>query len=260
MKSFFIAIFLGSLQGISEWLPVSSEGVIVVASMAFFGHELNDSVSYALWLHSGTSLAALFVFRKEMLHIIRECLFLSKEISSRTRFIIFATFSSGIVGISLMPYTTDIPFGFETKAMVIIGALMFVTGFVQLIKPKNGARNGRSVRKLDAFFVGIDQGFSILPGLSRSALTVSALAWRGFDPQSALRLSFMMSIPVTLGISLLQGISGDVVISQHACVAALASLLTGIGTMKILLSLADKINFGFFMIFVGAIIIAGNSL
>lgn len=260
MKDLFIAIFLGVLQGTTEWLPISSEGVLVVTSMTFFGHELNQSVSYALWLHSGTSFAALFVFRKEMAQTIRECLFFTKGTSPRSNFLFFATVSSVAVGAILMPYAKNIPFGFESETMTIIGILMFFTGLLQLIKPKKGVRFEENVMRSDAFFVGISQGFSILPGLSRSALTVSSLAWRGFGPKSALRLSFMMSIPVTLGVSFLQGVIGEVMISKETLIAALVSLVTGITSMKILLLLTEKINFGFFMILTGILIIIGSNL
>ena len=260
MKDLGIAIFLGFLQGITEWLPISSEGVLVVASMAFFGHELDQSVSYALWLHSGTSLAAFYVFRKEMTETIREFLLFNRERSARSNFLFLATVFSVIVGAILMPYAKNIPFGFESETMPLIGILMFFTGLIQLKKPRNGVRFEEHLLRTDAFFAGIAQGFSILPGLSRSALTLSCLAWRGLDHQSALRLSFMMSIPVTLGVSLLQGVIGEVIVSKEILIAAGVSLITGITSMKILLLLTQKINFGFFMVLTGLLIIIGSNL
>jgi len=135
-------------------------------------------------------------------------------------------------------------------ATLIIGIFLIITGLLQLIRAKVAILS-REIRLTDAVPVGFLQGFSILPGISRSGITVSSLLLMGYDAKKAIRISFLMSIPVILiaeiGITLLNKIQFDI----NSIIAILTSLFFGLITIRLLITTASRINFGYFCIFIG---------
>ena len=252
-----IAALLGLLQGIAEWLPVSSEGVVTAAYSAVKGGSLDDAIGYALWLHVGTALSVLVVFRREIFGVVGTAISSPRHPTPLVKFLFFATVSSAVVGFPLLLTLGELSERIGAVAMVLVGVMMLVTGWLQLRSPTLGSRGRDDTSVWDALLAGVAQGFAVLPGLSRSGLTVSLLLARQIERREALVLSFLMSVPASLGAGLYASLDGGLIGSNEAMVSVVVSAVVGLITIKALLAVAQRINFAKFVIGVGLFVIAG---
>ncbi len=255
-------IILGAVQGIIEWLPVSSEGILVLIKINILNSSqpLPEIIKQVLFLHLGTFFAALVYFRKDVINLSRSVLNFnkaSKETKSLLFFLIISTIISGILGGLFLKLLEDTPINLETMGKIIsgaIGVLLIITGSLQLKTKNSGKRKIKDLKTIDGVVLGIVQGLASFPGLSRSGTTVSALLFKKFDKKTALKLSFLMSLPVVLaGNIILNG--KDFTISTGNGLALFSSFIFGLATIHLLLKLAQKINFGIFVIGFGVLTI-----
>jgi len=258
----FEQIILGIIQGIAEWLPVSSEGIIILVKTNFFHapETLKEIIQLALFLHFGTFLSALVYFRSDV-KILIIALFRYKSQPRDTQkllsFLLITTIISGFLGLLLIDLLNSFTAQFEAPGKVItlaIGFLLIGTACLELKSNKNGHREIRDLKMADSILLGIVQGFAALPGFSRSGLTVSTLLLRKIDKSNALKLSFLMSLPIVL--------AGNIVInlntsawSPEALVGMFFSFSFGLITIHLLLKIAEKINFGYFVLLFGILTI-----
>ena len=259
-------ILLGIIQGITEWLPISSEGILVLVKSNFFGggESLRELIQLAIFLHVGTFGAALLYLRRDV-WILGKALFMRKTANGETqktlRFLVLATFISGIIGFFLLEvFLAAVEDQVELTARVItfaVGVLLLGTAFVQMKAKRNGEKGMGDLRDRDGLLLGIAQGLSVLPGFSRSGLTIAALLLRKFDDAVALRLSFLMSLPVVLGANIVLN-SKDFVVTAVAVWGVLFSFLFGIVTIHFLMKLAGKVNFGYFVLFFGILTVVSS--
>lgn len=253
-------IILGLVQGIAEWLPVSSQGMVVLVSQFYQIGNFSDLVELALWLHLGTFFAALVYFWKEVVRLLRALLFWKQsdpQTQSLLIFYIIATLISGGIGFLLLQGLTSVMNVMADQQAWILGLIgisLLFTGILQLQKRVDGVRNEGSVTILDALIIGVFQGFAIVPGLSRSGLTIAGLLLRKFDEASSLRLSFIMSLPLVLGANIVLH-AEDFAITQEMLVGGLASFVFGLLTIHGLMIVAKKVNFGWFVILFGVLTI-----
>ncbi len=257
-------ILLGTIQGITEWLPVSSEGLIVLAKFQLFGgKDIEDMIHLALFLHLGTFLAALIYFRKEVFTLLNSAFQYTRstqEQKAMIRFLLVATLISGIVGFILLQTLIHLEDSLAVPGKVItmlIGFLLLITAGFQLTKRKSSWKGPQDTTLTDGLILGIVQGFSVLPGLSRSGLTISALLLRKFDDTHALTLSFLMSLPVVLGGNILLNF-GNPLINETTLWGCLFAFLFGLATIHLLLSLSKKMNFAYFVFFIGLLMIVSG--
>jgi undecaprenyl-diphosphatase len=254
-------ITLGIIQGISEWLPVSSEGLIVLARIHIFGEtNIVESVEFALILHLGTFLAAAVYFRKDIAELFRampEFRRAAPDTKALLVFLFVATIVTGLVGGAIFYLFRDIAsFPKVTGAAITgaIGVLLLVTGLLQLQKKDVGFKNSRDLNLLDSVLLGFLQGLAVLPGLSRSGLTVSAFLLRKFSDTTALKTSFLMSLPVvflgTIALNL-----GSFAFSLPLLMGLIFSFLFGLATIHYLLWFAEKVNLGYFVLAFGVLVI-----
>ncbi len=258
----FESSILGIVQGITEWLPLSSEGVIILIKTNLFrsSFSLSDLIRYALFLHLGTFLAALIYFRKDVLFLIKS-FFNYKKASFKTKkiinFYILATLLSGLLGFFLLSILRKIDDRFILSGRTItftIGVLLLFTAFLQIKKKKEKTRDAADLKILDGILLGVAQGFSILPGISRSGITISALLLRKVDEIDALKLSFLMSLPVVFGANIVLNLD-KFFFSLNSFLGLFFSFLFGILTIHILLGISKKTNFGWFVLFFGFLMI-----
>ncbi|MCD6496009.1 MAG: undecaprenyl-diphosphate phosphatase [Candidatus Aenigmarchaeota archaeon] len=256
---FIEAFVLAVVQGLTEWLPVSSEGVSSLVMINFFGRSLNEAIYLSVWLHTGTLLAATLYFRKDMACMLRNLPAYirnpndKEDYSGLTRFLLVSTFTTAVIAAPLVVFFVDALNFSGGAAMAFIGALLIITGLLQMLT-KAGSVVSDSPRFSDALFSGAAQAFSVFPGLSRSGLTVSALLLRKHDPEYALKLSFLMSIPAVFVAEVGLAATGRIFIfDSFALLAVLISFAVGFLTLGSLLRIAQKINFGYFCIFLGAL-------
>jgi undecaprenyl-diphosphatase len=253
----FEYIILGAVQGIAEWLPVSSEGMIALVKITFFPSSaaLFDIVKEALFLHLGTALAAIVYFRKELISLTKD-LFAYRTATQANKhtiiFLIVATAISGALGLTLLSLVPETPLTESTGKLftLVVGLLLIITGYLQLYKKKDhsGERSAEDITTKDSVILGLSQGFAALPGLSRSGLTVAALLLLGYAKKESLRLSFLLSIPIVLAGNVLLNIS-DTTITLQSIAGLVSAFVFGLLTIDLLLRLAEKINFGYFVLF-----------
>ena len=245
-------IILGIIQGITEWLPISSSGVLALVMSNFLGvTDIEFLIRSALLLHLGTFFAALIYFRKDVWNLTKS-LFNYKNSDRETKlilkFLVITTLITGILGIFILKALTSIDLELTGKAIsFFVGFLLLITGIFQIKTRNRGLRKETNLKNKDSLLLGVVQGFSSLPGLSRSGITISTLLLKKFDDTSALRLSFLMSLPVVLFGNLLLNWN-ELALSNTVIYGLLASFVFGLLTISALMKLSRKINFGWFVL------------
>lgn len=251
----FEAIILGIVQGVAEWLPVSSEGLIFLIKTNFFsGSAIAETLKLALFLHLGTFLAALVYFRREVVEILKT-LFQYRKAEEKDKkilnFLIVSTLISSMFGLGLYSLADQL----ETTQIgariitLIIGILLLFTAYLQFRTKKQENIKLKGYRNLnykDGIILGFTQAAAAFPGLSRSGLTVSALLLRKFQEDKALRLSFLMSLPIVLGGNIVLN-ADKLVLSGPHFFSLFFSFLFGLLTIDFLLKIAQKFNFAWFV-------------
>lgn len=247
-------LILGLIQGITEWLPISSSSFIVLIMSNFFHvTDITILLHQALFLHLGTFFAALIYFRKDVSHLIFSLFNYKKsEIQTKKvlRFLIIATIISGVLGYIIMITLTNLDLELTGKAITFsIGFLLLITGGLQLSVKNKGIRKIIHLDKSDSILTGIAQGLAVLPGLSRSGITVSTLLLKKIDDTTALRLSFLLSLPIVLiGNIFLNLPDIATTFTYFSIIGLFTSFIFGLLTIHGLMKLSKKINFAWFVL------------
>lgn len=211
--NFIQAILMGIVQGLSEFLPISSSAHLVFTSnfyKVYKGIEIvqhsNEEVFFDIMLHFGTLIAVLIFFRKEILSILKALInaFKTKDYSNHEAklglYIILGTFITIILALPLNKVAEKLVF-----SPSIVGALLVITGitlFVSEYISKNVAARKDKVDLKSSILIAIAQGLAVLPGLSRSGWTIATGLFTGLDRLTAAKYSFLLSIPIILGASM----------------------------------------------------------
>ncbi|MDA1036522.1 MAG: undecaprenyl-diphosphate phosphatase [Chloroflexi bacterium] len=254
------SIVLGIVQGATEWLPVSSEGSVTAVASLLFDLTLSDALAFALWLHIGTAIAATIAFRRELIEVAREALRDPMHPSPLLRFLVLGTLFSAILGFPMLMVLEDLSSVIGGGTMLAIGVAMLVTAVALRAPPDGGSRHRNELTTTDAVVFGIAQGLATVPGLSRSGLTVAALLGRGLTKSEALAVSFVMSIPASIGAALIGGFDSNGPTLTEGIVGATVAMVVGIATIRALLSVAERVNFAVFVAGLGLLVICGGVL
>jgi len=215
----FQAIFLGALQGITEFLPISSSGHLVLFE-EFFKINAQNLISFDIVLHLGTLISILIFFRKDLIEIIKNVFnFIFGKIKWKDSpdlmlvvYIVLATIPAVVVGFIFKDYIELTFRNIKTVSiMFIILSLFFLVS--EFIYRKNYKKsNNLTIWKV--LFIGVMQSIALIPGISRSGSTISAGIITGIDREKSARFSFLLAIPVILGAGIIIGlkdlVSGDV--------------------------------------------------
>jgi undecaprenyl-diphosphatase len=253
------AIILGLIQGILEWLPVSSQGNLVLIMVALLGINKTQALNLSIYLHLGTLLSALLYFRRIFISLFKALpSYNPKNVSSDENrlisFLVFTTVLTGLVGYPIYTIVRSTEYSGELF-IALVGAGLIITGLIQKYAPRLENRKIETLSFTDTLIVGVAQGFSAYPGVSRFGLTVSSLLFRGFTTESALQLSFLMSVPAVLaaqiGLALISGF--EAVNSVDILLGCCASFISGLLSIHIMLKIARKIRFWLFCIALGAL-------
>jgi len=265
-------IIIAILQGLFEWLPISSSGQVMMISINFFGIPPEKAFSLSIWVHLGTAIAVLIKLRKDYIQIIKSIIPRKFEVDEndvkKRNWLICATIGTAITAIPLyLLFKFVIIEGFTATQgdvlTLVISGLLIVTGIVLLtFRRKFGKKtiNTVSDRELikDSSIAGLIQGIAILPGISRSGFTVSTILFEKYDQDQSLKLSFLMSVPVVLasiGMDIIFGegsVFGTIDIFTILIITAV-SFIVGYLSMELLLRIAQKINFSYFCILYGVL-------
>ena len=188
------AVILGVVQGITEFLPVSSSGHLVV--LAKIWHVSEGGLIFVTFLHLGTLLAVIWAFKKECVWLIRH------PKAWVNRMILAALIPTVFIGAIFEELFENL-----FSSAITVGFEFVITGIILWWMDSRTSHQGKSeedMNAVDALWVGTLQGVAILPALSRSGLTIAAGLWRGMDRTAAGRFSFLLAIPSILGATLVE--------------------------------------------------------
>lgn len=254
-------LILGIVQGITEWLPISSSGMAVLIMTNLYGiTDVNIILRYLLFLHLGTFFAAFVYFFNDVKKLTFS-FFHYKKAKSKTKkvlnFIIISTIITGIIGYAAIKVLTNINLELTGKSITfIVGILLLFTGVIQLKPSRKGKKREEHLKKKDSWILGFMQGLAVLPGISRSGMTVSTLLLRKFDDTTALRLAFLMSMPVILFGNIFLNLN-NFILTPYAMFGLFASFVLGFFTIHALMKLSKRINFAWFVLIFGLLMIVG---
>ena len=209
------AVLFGAVQGLTEFLPISSSGHIVLLEKLLHV-DVERNTAFVLMLHVGTLLAVLYAMRKEVRWLIQH------PKSRETWMLLVALSPTAVIGALFEEWFDDL---FESG--VTIGLEFFLTGIILwwMDSIDAGKKNESTMTVADSLWIGALQGAAILPALSRSGLTIAGGLWRGLDRKAATRFSFLLSVPAILGGVLVK--LDDLVEAHSAQALSLGPLLAG---------------------------------
>ena len=259
----FEALILGLLQGLTEYLPVSSSGHLAIGS-ALFGIQGEDNLTFTIAVHVATVLSTLVVLWKEIDWIFRGLF--KFEMNAETKYVINILISMipiGIVGVFFKDYVEEI-FG---SGLLIVGCMLLLTALLLTFSYYAKPRVKENISMKDAFIIGLAQACAVIPGLSRSGTTIATGLLLGDNKAKLAQFSFLMVIPPILGEALLDGMkivkgaaSGTSDISVLSLVVGfLAAFISGCVACKWMINIVKKgklIYFAIYCAVVGAITIA----
>jgi len=262
----FQAVILGTVQGLTEFLPISSSGHLVIAQQLFGLKE--SELYFDISVHLGTLVAVTIYFWKELRAIIRSVLkcgaLLFKGESSLSEtytdpdiklfiFIITGTIPTAILGLCLHKVSDRI-----FSSVTIVGSMLVVTGIILFLTgcllwstcrltEEGEDISGFSIKR--ALLIGLVQGVAIIPGISRSGSTIAVGLFLGLNRESAAKYSFLLSIPAILGaaVLILKDISADSAIHAGSLIIGLlTSCLVGYASLRFLMHIVKKGNLHLF--------------
>ena len=252
-------ILLGLIQGITEFLPVSSSGHLVIAKYFL---KLNlPGAAFEAFLHFGTVLAVIILFKKEIKELFMSLLqsiyklfkgekflsILEKDLNSKFAwFLIISSVPAAIIGYSFSSYL-EILF----NKTLITSLMLFATGILLWFGNKNYTKGNKNILEIsykDAIFIGLAQAIAIIPGISRSGLTVLAGLQRNLDREFAAKYSFILSIPIILGATIFKigKLSALNIKLSNLLLSGFITLVSGYLAMKIFIRLLKSRKIYFF--------------
>ncbi|MDO4344402.1 MAG: undecaprenyl-diphosphate phosphatase [Eubacteriales bacterium] len=225
--SVLYSIFLGIVQGITEFLPVSSSGHLAILKN-LLGIQMDNGLLFDVLLHLGTVIAIICVFRKDIWRMIRETVHMIADIvyniktrihnqkeqdAKRYRKVVHNNYRKFVVLIlvstvptAVIGYTARELVSIAEQTLIVPGICLILTAIFLIVADvtEPGKKIPRDVSYTSGFMIGVAQGLSTLPGLSRSGMTIASCLMCGFERRFAVKYSFIMSIPAILGAAVLE--------------------------------------------------------
>ena len=266
--TYFMSILMGIIQGVAEFLPISSSGHLALFQ-TFFGMENMEEkyMFFTVLLHFGTLISVCMVYWRDIVDMIREFFLGIAALAGRkdtgvappparrmVMLIIIAT-----VPLFVMVFLQDAVNQLFSNSIMVSCALL-ATGFILFFSDRmaRGHKTARNATVADALIVGCGQALAVIPGLSRSGTTISVGIMRGFDPACAVRFSFLMSLPAVLGANVLEikdALASNFPIEELPMylVGVAVSAVVGYFAIRLVKSLSDKGKFGKFAYYCWAV-------
>lgn len=256
------ALVLGLAQGLSEFLPISSSGHLLILEKCGIGQE---NLFFNIMLHVGTLFAVLIALRKTWIPLLPfPC---SKKKKSQIGNLEMQTVFGGLSAIKIDVYvvlaclpTVALAFVFKLLAPSLLGGKLLGCGFVLTATLLYLGENFKPTKSTlltpkTSILTGVLQGIAVLPGVSRSGATISALILQGIDKKAATTFSFLLSIPIIIGSALYESldlITGKATLSISASavvVGVIAAFLSGLAAIKFFLKLIEKHSMAGFIVY-----------
>ena len=243
------AIILGFVQGLTEFLPVSSSGHLTIGK-ELLGIE-SSNLKFEVIVHAATVTSTIVVFNKEILNLIKG--FFRFKLNDETNYIIKIAISMipvFIIGIFFKEYVEEI-FG---SGLLIVGLSLLLTAtllaLTNIIKPRE-----REITKKDAFIIGVAQAIAVLPGLSRSGATISTGMMLGVKKEEIAKFSFLMVLVPVLGEAFLELFSGEFTAAASGIsitsliLGFVSAFVSGLFACKVMINLVKKAKLTGFAIY-----------
>ena len=263
--SILTAILMGLIQGIAEFLPISSSGHLAVAQN-LLGLDTEVPEFFDVLLHLGTLLAVFVAYWQDIKDMVREFFHGIGDIAHRTtptpvpparRLIL-------LIVIGTLPLFAVLPIHKKVQAlsgsMIFIGLALIATGFLLYACDlrRKGRKDERSATWADAILVGVGQAIATMPGISRSGMTITAGCFAGFERRFAVRFAFLLSIPAVLGaniLSLKDALEAGIDWSQVPVylLGVIVAAVVGYLCIRLLKMIADRGRFGAFAYYCWAV-------
>ena len=257
-----LAFLVGMVQGITEWLPISSSGHVL---LLLEGMDLSseDALAMAFFLHFGTLFAVILRLRSDVRDVIVALPDWRND--ATVRFLLIATLVSLPVGFLLVQSLESLVTGYNGGLAIsmLVGIMLVITGFIlRTAKDREGQRRVEETTGSDAVILGLVQGLAALPGISRSGMTVSALLIKKVDADESMRLSFLMSIPVTIAVVAYELVSWEITSLGWDVVLSglLGSFIFGYLTIEGLMRMSRRMRWDLFCMIFGTIALTFSAI
>lgn len=244
------AIILGIIQGLTEFLPVSSSGHLELAKALFGDTSVpQESLTFTVVLHAATALSTIVIFRKEIVEILKGLFqFKWNEEMQFSVKIILSMIPAVVIGLA---FEKELESFFGGK-ILLVGFMLLVTAALLLLADK--AKNtDKKVSFTNAIIIGISQAIAMLPGISRSGATISTSVLLGVDRTRAARFSFLMVVPLILGKVAKDILSGDINFQSSEIVPLsagfIAAFISGLLACTWMISLVKKSKLSYFSLY-----------
>ena len=242
MSNWLLGAVLGIVQGVSEWLPISSKTLVIIASTFLFGLGIKEAYALGLFLEAGTFIAALYYFRREAWGVLR-ALVGRGDAEGRLllKFLVVVTALTAVVGVGIyVTALSSISGPVVGVPMVVLGCILIGDGLVvRFARGRTLPSKGLSDLALrDMVIIGVVQGIAALPGVSRSGVTVSAMLLLGINARDSFRLSFLALKPASVGAA-----GGSVVFSGVDIGAAVSTIVNPVILLAIAVSVVIGVAF-----------------
>jgi undecaprenyl-diphosphatase len=246
-------LILAIIQGVTEWLPISSSGHLAIAQAYF---NLKPSVAFSVMLHVGTLLVVLIAFRNDLTKILKALTQLDYKTNEGKLAVLIAV---GNVPTALIGFLFREVFKSFFDKPLVIGTAFIGTGCILYVS--RYGRNSGEVSFSDAFLIGVAQGIALIPGVSRSGITIATGLISGVKKEEAFKFSFLLSIPAVIGALILE--SGNLLTREINELAVtfgvMISIIVGYVSLKLLrkLLLRERFHqFAFYCWLLGVILVA----
>jgi undecaprenyl-diphosphatase len=259
------ALILGLVQGLTEYLPVSSSGHLAIGQALFGMENGDDNLMFTVAVHVATVLSTIVVLWSEIDWILKGLF--KFEMNAETKYvlnIIVSMIPVGIVGVFFKDYVEEV-FG---SGLLIVGCCLLLTALLLIFSYYARPRQKEHISMKDAFIIGLAQAAAVLPGLSRSGSTIATGLLLGNKKESLAQFSFLMVIPPILGealLDVLKAVKGEAVMGNIGmvplCVGFLAAFVSGCIACKWMVNIVKKgklIYFGIYCAIVGAVLIVSS--
>ena len=252
------AIILGIVQGLTEFLPVSSSGHLEIAKALLNVSEQEQNLLMTVVLHAATALSTIFIFRKDIKEIIIGLFqFKWNEEFQFSLKIILSMIPAAFVGLFFENEIEQL-FGGQ---ILLVGSMLLITGLLLFLADK-AKKTDQKVNFSNALIIGISQAIAILPGISRSGATISTSVLLGIDREKAARFSFLMVVPLILGKMCKDILSGDIQTDNTTLLPLIAgfiaAFLTGLIACRWMIRLVKNSQLKYFAYY--CLIIGGVSI
>jgi len=257
---YFEAFLLGIVQGLTEFLPISSSGHIEISKVILgSSFDKNEGLLFTIILHFATALSTMFIFRKDIIDVFKGLL--TKKWNESKKFslsILISMIPAVFIGLLYEDFINSLFNG----SLILVAAMLYITGLLLFLSDFLKLKN-KEITYKNSFIIGLAQAIAILPGISRSGATIATSVIMGIDREKAARFSFIMVIPLIFGSMFKSMIDYDFNLESFNILSLLigfiSAFITGLFACKWMIRLVKSSKLYYFSIYcwiVGSIIVA----